>query len=145
MVSKLKTPLLFILLSIFSYQLVAQTKADKVLQKINLLNKKSRIWFLGKSVNEIYLNSHLKKIDVDDCSIPLENIEFNYIYSGHWKSAEDGVSVKKYHGVHLSCISGNCISVDDGSVASGFTMFFKTKKDCYNFINLLNDLNINLE
>ena len=89
--------------------------------------------FVGNTP-QIFLNIEDKILDMGDYFLPLENVKMEYAYVNR------NLPDKKYHGVRFSCYEGNCIKIMDDGNGSGITSFFKTKKDCYDFINSLNEL-----
>ncbi len=141
-ISKILKTLFFFLFFLISHNLFSQSKTDKILFKVNVLNKETRLKFTNTPIKAIYLNIDAQQLDLEDHLVPLCNIKLSYSYQA-WDQANKS---KKYHAVRFSCISsGNCIILDDGSVASAVTIFFKTKKDCYDFLNLINELRSNIE
>lgn len=124
-----------------SHIIFAQGKATQFLSKLNMVHKQGRLMFEGKT-QQIFLNADEKILDIGGDLYPLELIKFTYFYSNLRSPT------KKYHTVHISCITEEkCItSVDlNGGLANGVYMYFKTKKDCYDFMNALSDLKKVLE
>ena len=107
---------------------------DGLLIKINKLYKENRVLMTGK-IQEIYLNKTNKTIDIDDKIIPLDNYSINYENS-YIKFHKKNMNI-----VYIKCIEGNCIldrETKESNSALGF--YFKTKKACYDFMNLLDEI-----
>lgn len=123
-----------------SIALFSQDKVDQCLGKLDRIHKQGRLMFTGKPVPELFLNKKDKVLDLGDYYIQMESIELIYSYQ------ERQLQNKKKHGVKFKCIDeGNCIEYPGEGYQSSVTSFFKTKKDCYDFINAYNELKAALE
>ena len=106
----------------------AQSGKSALTQKIKAFIKANSV-LSGKNP-VIYFNNVDKIIDIDGYRIPLNEVKTTYNY--HQTSYG--------HCVDFDCRSGNCITQADGSGAIGFAVAFKTKKNCYDFIDLISQL-----
>lgn len=133
----MKKGLILLLISLILIPVLSfgQSKIDGLLSKLNKLHKENRVLGYGK-IEDIFLNKTDKTIDIDNKIIPLTNYTANYeeIYN---LKLERNVNVVK-----ISCLDKeNCMidsKTQDDYKSLGF--YFKTKKACYDFINLIEEI-----
>lgn len=131
----LKKLLLITIISITSLTLFSQNSIDQSLAKLNRIHKKGRLMFTTKTIPEIFLNKADKILDMGAYFISIYNVKISYSLQSR------NSPTLKYHGVKFSCSDGeNCIEVVEDGYAKSMSSFFKTKKDCYDFINAYNEL-----
>jgi hypothetical protein len=126
----------FIFLTLFfnTDLLFSQNQVDSLLSKLNSIHSKNRILISG-SIEDIYINKTSKSIDLDGNFISLDEYTISYenSYSEKHKKIMDIIMIK--------CISGNCITNSKNNTRySGYGLFFKSKKACYDFINVLDKI-----
>ena len=118
----------------------AQNTIDILIKKINKFHKENRD-DPGKKINDMYVNKTNKTIDIDDFVISLDSYKATY-YVNHEKN-------ETIHGVLFQCIENqDCIYKNGeknnrdkiGFSLSGMGIAFKSKKACYEFINLIDEL-----
>ena len=95
--------------------------------------------FSGKSVPEIYLDKENKILDFGSYSLPIDSVEAAYTYQARQ------LPKVKYHGVEFSCTDNNCIKSIEFGYTNNISTFFKSRKDCYDFINTFYELKKALE
>lgn len=78
----------------------------------------------------IYFNNADKILDIEGYQIPLLEVKTAYSLS----KIADG------HYVSFDCKSEDCIKYPNGGYGVGFSMAFLTKKNCYDFIELISQL-----
>lgn len=128
--------ILSVILSITSLMVVSQNKTDQSLAKLNKIYKSGRLLFTPIVIPEIFLNNYDKILDIGTSLIPIDDVKIDYRYM----SKPGKSSNLKYHVVFFSCTDGNCIEMLDVGIVSGSGEYFKTKKDCYDFINAYNEI-----
>ncbi len=131
----------FFFLIIFSFIaqiLFSQGKVNQCMVKLNKIHMQGRLMFTGK-VPQLYLNKEDKILDLGNYFLYIEKVEAIYSYEAR------ELPTKKYHGVKFRCIEDDCIKSSDFGYSNNITNFFKSKKDCYNFINAFNELKKSLE
>lgn len=114
----------------------AQTKIDKIIAKM----KYNYVTNCKQPVKpNFYYNKVENVLKVVDNQIPI--LEVSVKYQLNTMYPKFGI-----HYVKFSCIlDESCIVTSDGTSKSvGISVPFKTKADCYTFINLLSDLKIAL-
>lgn len=113
---------------------IGQRKADSLLIKLNKIYKANRVILTGE-VGEVFINKTKKTLDIDDCIIPLDN------YTAYYQNSYNEYYKKKMDIVYLKCLNGNCqLDQKTNEYNSGFGIFFKSKKVCYDFINILDEI-----
>jgi hypothetical protein len=77
----------------------------------------------------IFYNDVEKILDIDGTQIPLFDVKTTYY-----------VNETGNHCVSFDCKNEDCISKPEGNVQTGFAIPFLTKKNCYDFISIINQL-----
>ena len=130
---KNKIAILIFALTLIGNSTFSQAKVSQCLSKLNKVHAHGRLMFLNK-IPEIYINESTGMLDMGYYLVPLNDVEIYYSLESRQ------LPNKKYHGVKFSCLEGNCIEPVDHAKSSSITSFFKSKKDCYDFMNALNEL-----
>lgn len=131
--------LFFLLLSLFAN---SQNKIDIKIRNLNKFYKDQRITLDGK-LPDIFINKTGKTIDLGEYIIQLEN------YIADYQAVQYGK--KNFNMVRISCLGDNgCIYSNDKETKerqassnfkiSEFNIAFKSKKACYDFINMVDEL-----
>lgn len=113
--------------SIFS-----QDSKDMTVKKIKIFLHQYQVNIsTGKTGNNpiIYYNKVEKIIDIDGYQIPLQEVKTTYYISQTYNQC-----------VSFDCKLNDCITKPDGDIQTGFAIPFLTKKNCYDFIELINQL-----
>ncbi|PWK29246.1 hypothetical protein LV89_00086 [Arcicella aurantiaca] len=85
---------------------------------------------VGQKHSTFFVNKADNIIEIADYQIPIFEVKCEY------ERSERG-----YHWVEFNCFTGNCIYRNKSDKPlSGFGIKFKSKEDCYTFINLISDL-----
>ena len=120
--------LLLIIFLALSFSIsTAQTRADAAVKKV-------KDFYITKNAGLVkgtfYFNKSENIIEIIGAQIPLFDVKCTYFYS-------DASYTSSTHMVQFDCSDGsNCIPPN----SSGFGIPFKTKDDCYTFINLIYEL-----
>lgn len=123
------TILFFFALTSFSQtnKSLTVTKIKKFLDQYSVMPGTSNT---GKNT-VVYYNKVDKILDIDNIKIPLLEVKITYFFV---KNSED-------HCVSFECKeSTECIVGQDEETILGFMAPFKTKKQCYDFISLIDEL-----
>lgn len=126
---------LIISFSLLPTILLAQNKADVLLAKLNKVHKENRV--LGEGViNEIFINKTAKTLDIDNYRIPLSN------YTAYFENSYNSFHKKNMNITYFKCLDGSHCIIDskthEDNKAVGF--YFKSKKACYDFMNLIDEI-----
>ena len=124
---------IFIFVIFFSKSLYSQNSRDLTIKKINkFLNLHSINIQSGKAITNstVFYNIKEELLDIDGAQIPLREVKVFY-----------KTCLIDRNCVSFGCLeSNNCILNSNGEIHTGFGIAFLTKKNCYDFIELVNQL-----
>lgn len=112
----------------------SENGVDMAIKKIKALMKESSAKPGTASMTykspTIYFNKIEKILDIDGWQIPLQEVKISYTYEAKFQN----------HCVSFDCRGHDCI-FESGEYHSGFSAPFISKQKCYEFIELINQLN----
>ncbi len=120
--------LLSMLLAVFNA--ISQSNSNKVIDQIKLYYFNNGI-AIGEK--EIFYNNSENIIELDGYQIPLNEVKVVYNYNDSLPGF--------YHFVYYECKQDkNCIKSKNDEYVFGFSVPFRSKEACYEFINLISNL-----
>lgn len=135
----LKKAFFLVAFSFFSQMLFSQVRITQCLAKLNRINQQGRLMFASKTVPEIFLNQEDGVLDLGDYFLTVKKVKVTYTYESR------GLPNKKYHGVKYSCLEDDCINLIEVGYINNLSSFFKSRKNCYDYMNAFNELKKALE
>ena len=116
-----------------SISAIAQNSETKSFHRVKqFFYSKSYICIEKHKTCIIFLDLDKVELNLADHLLPLKQIELFYVYYSDWG--------KSYY-VQFRCIDGSCIyESGNRKYVRAFGVPFRTKSDCYKFINLVTEL-----
>jgi len=127
-----KKTILTLIFSLFYVTSFSQDSKDITVKEIKEFIKHYAVNLITKKTGRnsvIYFNKVEKIIDIDGYQISLQDVKTTYYFSESMN-----------HCVSFDCKGVDCILQPNGSDARGFAIPFLSKKNCYDFIDLINQL-----